>query len=84
MHVIHKFGPLVPNQQYDFENIHKIVHFGAQDEMLFIWAEVDLAPECGNRQELLIVGTGHAYEPYYNHIQSVVTNTGMVWHLLKI
>jgi len=83
MRVIHKEGPLCVHKPYELKNYNRIVHFAEQSKSLYVWVERDLEGKRERSANILVVGTGGAYEPYWKHISSVSHSGGTVWHLLE-
>ncbi len=82
MRVIHKFGPFGVCKPFEIK-CRKLVHFGTQNNELYVWAEIDIETETGMHEHtFLIVGTGMDYEIGWVHQMSTIED-GYVWHCLK-
>lgn len=75
MNVIHKF----PAHSQEFQLNADVVHFGEQDEDLFVWA----IPSNMERT-YMYVGTDQPFESDWKHIQTCQDSYGFVWHLLVL
>lgn len=63
--------------------LKKIVHFGIDYRGYnCVWAEIDLDDTWTYKIDLLVVGTGFTFDTHgkLKHVNSVITDGGLVWH----
>ena len=62
----------------------KIVHFAAQGDSLFLWAEIPSPDSRTITRPFRVYGTGFAIEPDYEHVATCFSRDGLfVWHLYE-
>lgn len=85
MNVIHKY-PLTNGHNFiSLPNGSKVVHFGLQGPGMCIWVEKPTNPDIVvTTHEFIIYGTGWEIPAFNEHVGTVVTSDGFVWHLYKV
>lgn len=83
MYVIHKFKVPKIGEPFTLEGIDKVVRFGIQGSEYFVWAVVYNNAPPGKVRRYVVVGTGQEYDYNWEHVYTIITQSGLVWHLLK-
>ena len=83
MYVIHKFKVPKIGEPFTLEGIDKIVRFGIQGSEYFVWAVVLENTTLVRARRYLVVPTGQQYDYNWEHAYTIITQSGLVWHLLK-
>lgn len=66
---------------------YRIVHVGQmptdgdENDTVTVWIEHDPRATPSAFLDFQIIGTGHAVSDFYEHVGSVITPIGLVWHL---
>lgn len=80
MYVIHKFKVPKIGEPFTLEGVDKIVRFGVQGAGYFVWGVVYAN---ARPKRYVVVATGQQYDYNWEHAYTIITQSGLVWHLLK-
>lgn len=83
MYVIHKFKVPKIGEPFTLENVDKVVRFGVQGSEYFVWGVVYKNSLPGKSRRYVVIGTGQEYGYNWEHQYTIITQSGLVWHLLK-
>lgn len=82
--MIHKFKVPQIGEPFEIEGLKKIVNFGMQGSDYYVWGVVNTKSEVPvSPRRCVVVGTGWEYAYNWEHAFTIITESGLVWHLLR-
>lgn len=82
--MIHKFKVPHIGKPFEIEGLQKVVNFGMQGADYYVWGVINKDTTLPVKaRRLVIVSTGWEYNYNWEHAFTIITDSGLVWHLLK-